>query len=188
MKTNFPLFLSSIFIFVSSSLWAQVPDNPKKLIGKLSLDYALLGSGDMHTVRMENALEYRVNPYFTPSVSLGIAKSDRGFYISSSMIQANANLFFSPFRNDKPNDFRIGVGFAGMRISDFLESAQYYENGQYSYSDYDFRQENTYGFNLILENNYQVSTHVLVGLRLNYQLFDSGDQLIGGGINLGFQI
>lgn len=188
MKHKTQFFLSFILVFVSASLFGQTATNDSRFIAKTSIDQALSGSGDMRLTRMENALEYRVNRYFTPSVSLAFAKSDQGVYLTTSMIQTNANLYFSPFRNDRKNDFRIGVGVSGMRVSSFNEDAQFYENGQYVYSEYEFRQENAYGFNVMLEDNYQIAPHILVGFRLAYQLYNSGDQIIGGGINLGIQI
>lgn len=188
MKIIQTLIFSLSFVFLSASLFAQSPTKSPKLIGKLSIDQALSGTGDMRLTRMENALEYRLNRYFTPSVSLAFAKSDLGVHLTTSMIQSNANMFFSPFRNNRNNDFRIGIGVSGMRVSNFFEKAAFYENGQYAYSEYEFRQENTYGFNLILEDNFQLSPHILLGFRLAYQLYESGDQIIGGGINLGIQI
>lgn len=181
-------FVNILILLGAASLNAQSPISSHRFMGKLSLEQGLAGTGDMTLIRMENALEYRLNRYFTPSVSLALAKSDRGYYLTTSLIQSNANIFFSPFGNDRRNDLRIGAGISGMRVSSFYENGRRFEAGQLVETTYAFDQANTYGFNVILEDNFRVSQHFFIGLQMSYQLFENGDQIIGGGLNIGIGI
>ncbi|MFK7920587.1 MAG: hypothetical protein AB8H47_01460 [Bacteroidia bacterium] len=188
MQLSKIVLFSILSVFMLTSLRAQTPLKEQKLIGKLSLELGLAGSGDMTLINMENALEYKLNRYFTPSLSLALARSDRGYYLTTSLIQTNANIFFSPFGNDGKNDFRIGAGISGMRVSNFYQSGTQFVTTQFVETIYTFEQLSTYGFNVILEDNFRVSEHIFVGLRMSYQLFENGDQIIGGGLNLGIGI
>jgi len=129
------------------------------------------GSGDFIFKTFENELNYRINNYFTMSPSFGFAKSDYGVYNLGSYLHGDMNFFVSPFKNNKFNDFRIGLG------ASFLEYSYSYEysrttlsNGE-EYSRYWFVTEKDFGLNLIFENTVRITPRLLVGLKAFTQMY-----------------
>lgn len=127
---------------------------------------SLLGSGDMRTVMFENEANCFINRFLATGISAGYGRSNQGVYESSSFIQGNANIFFSPFGNNKKNDFRIGTGLSFMNISDvYMESSEYL-NGSTLYMVYKFDNKNPFGVNIILEDTYSITEKLILGVKV----------------------
>jgi hypothetical protein len=149
---------------------------------------SLLGSGDMRTVMFENELNYFINNFFSTSISAGYGRSNSGVFETSSFVQGNLNIYISPFKNSKKNDFRIGTGMSYMNISDsYLESVNY-ENGIIIDEDYRFDNRNSIGINIILENTYSITDKIMLGLKLFTQPYKNGDINSGLMLKLGLKI
>lgn len=71
---------------------------------------ALLGTGDMHCLTVENEYNRRLNPYFRLGMALQTGNSENGVYLHSNFRQAGVNLQFSPFKNTGNHDLRFGAG------------------------------------------------------------------------------
>lgn len=149
---------------------------------------SLLGTGDMRTTMLESEFNYFMNTLFSSSISLGYGRSNDGVFETASFFQGNLNVYVSPFRNHKRNDFRIGTGVSYMNISDvYLESAEY-ANGVVVDEDYEFETRNTVGFNILLENTYSITEKFMIGLKLFTQPYENGDINTGAILKVGIKI
>lgn len=149
---------------------------------------SLLGSGDMNTFNYENELNYKLNPYFTSSLSINLGRSNNGVYETASFTQGNLNLFISPFRNDKRFDFRLGTGLTYYNISDAYRQSAYYEDGVLIDLDYIFDQRSSFGFNIIIENSYLLTNRLLGGFKLFTQPYFNGDINSGLLLKIGLKL
>ncbi len=137
--------------------------------------------------KIENELNYFINNFFSTSISAGYGRSNSGVFETSSFVQGNLNIYISPFKNSKKNDFRIGTGMSYMNISDaYLESVNY-ENGIID-EDYRFDNRNSIGINIILENTYSITDKIMLGLKLFTQPYKNGDINSGLMLKLGLKI
>lgn len=174
MKKQFVIF---IMLALASSAFAQ--QTPSKFELKLGLGTSLLGTGDMQTILMENELNYTLNQYFTSSASINFAKSNRGSYESSSYVQGNVNLFFSPFKNTGSHDLRLGTGLSYYSVSDTWQSQVFQDNGEWV-EHYGFQDRGAWGANGILEYGYAITDKLSLGAKAFLQVF--GNQDINTGV------
>jgi hypothetical protein len=171
-----------IFILsVSLSLALFSQENASKIDLRLGMGSSLVGSGDMLTTAFENELNYRINSRFAISPSIGIANSNYGVDDIAHYIQGNLNMFYSPFRNDKSMDFRIGLGASFLEYSSSYEYERYTLLNGKEYSRYDFPVEKSFGVNVILENTVKLSPRFLLGLKAFTQIYY-------GNINSGLMV
>lgn len=176
------LTLLTLLILVSHLKGQERQD---KIDIRIGSGISLLGTGDMTTLNIENEVNYKYNRLLSNSVSLQYGRSNSGVWKTASFIQGNLNIFISPFKNDRKNDFRIGTGLGYYMISDaYLESAEY-SNGQLVDEDYKFEIRNSFGINFILENTYSITDRFLIGLKLFTQPYFNGDINTGGLLKLG---
>lgn len=179
MKQLIPIIAAVCFGF---NAYAQ-ETNPEYDL-RFGVGTSLLGTGDMRTIMFENELNIKLNNYFTLGEGLGFAKSNYGVFEQASFIQLNSNIYISPFRNNRKNDFRLGTGLSWYSVSDVYQSSATYQNGQLVDSKHVFDKRNSIGFNLIIEHTYHVSENLLAGLKLFTQPYQNGD--INSGILLRF--
>jgi len=116
-----------------------------------------LGTGDMLTVMLENELNYFVNNFFSTSISIGYGRSNFGVFESTSFTQGNINIYISPFRNNKKNDFRVGTGISYMNTSDTFITSVTTVNGVVIEEQFGFETRSSRGMNIILENTYSIT-------------------------------
>jgi len=173
-------YIIIILFVIATQLNAQ--DNQKKFDIKFGVGISLLGTGDMTTINFENELNYKISQYFSTSFTLNYGRSNSGVYETSSYFQGNLNIFISPFKNSRKNDFRIGTGFSIMNISDSYYFSQDSGAGTGQTSPYNFDKRNSYGFNIIIEDTYSIKDRYLIGLKLFTQPYTNGD--INSGILL----
>jgi len=171
-------YLTIILLVTAIQINAQ--DIQKKIDVRFGVGVSLLGTGDMTTINFENEVNYKLNKNFATSLTLNYGKSISGIYQSSSYIQGNVNIFFSPFKNSRKNDFRIGTGFSIMNISDSC----YWEQS----SPYHYNKRNSSGFNIIIEDTYLVTKKMLIGLKLFNQPYLNGDINSGILLKCGFKL
>ena len=170
MKTS--IFL--ILLLFSIPLFAQ--EENRNFDIRFGVGRTILGSGDMITLTFENELNYKINPYFTTALSLNYGRSNYGVFETASYVQGNLNLYLSPFKNTKRNDFRVGTGISLYQVSDaYLVSASYDSRGNLIEADYDFDERSSYGYSIILEDTYTIKTRFLIGLKLFTQPYFNGD-------------
>ena len=173
----------ALLILISTSILAQNPSvkNDKKFDFRFGSGWSLLGTGDYNCITFENELNYRLSRYFTTSASIGLGHSfaeasSSGF---SAYFEGNLNIFISPFRNNRINDFRIGGGLSVYNVYDnYLQSVHYVDG--IHYKDYYTRKETALGWTLIFEDTFAVNDKLLIGAKAFIQPFFNGD------INSGF--
>ena len=174
-------FIIILFV-IATQLNAQ--DNQKKFDAKFGLGVSLLGTGDMTTLNFENEINFKISQYFSTSFTLNYGRSNSGIYETSSFIQGNLNIFISPFKNNKKNDFKIGTGFSMMNISDSYYLEPECGVGIEQSTPYHFDKRNSSGFNIIIEDTYSIKEKYLIGLKLFTQSYFNED--LNSGILLKF--
>lgn len=147
---------------------------------------ALLGSGDMWAHQLDVEFNQTFSPLFTYGFSAALGRSNSGVYETASFFQTNANIFLSPFRNDRQNDFRIGTGLSYNWVSDAFIQSRQFDQGQVVSETIIFDQRNTLGVNIIIENTFSISEQLLLGLKLFSQPYFNGD--INSGVLLKFGV
>lgn len=188
---NLNLFMKNIiiifiFLFISISLNAQKSNSGFDY--RFGIGNSFLGTGDMLGVMYENEINYSINNYLSSGISLGYGKSDYGASETASFLQYNLNVFFSPFKNNKRNDFRVGMGLSYLKISDAYMSSASWTNNQLIDTDYVFDLRISYGCNFIIENSYSITDKFLLGLKLYTQPYFNGDINSGILLKLGVRL
>ena len=176
------LVLLTTLMFLGIICKAQ--ESASKLDVRLSFGTSLLGTGDMQTLMIENELNLKLSKYWAVSGGLAYAKSNNGVFEQASFIQANTNIYISPFKNDGNNDFRLGTGLSWYGVSDVHLSSATYKNDQFFYKEYKFDNRKSIGLNVIIEHTYLLTAKSMIGIKLFSQPYQNGD--INSGILLKF--
>jgi len=176
-----------LFIFLALSfnpfnLSAQ--NNEQDFDVRFGISRTILGTGDMSTLGFDTELNYRINPYLTASTSVGYGKSTGGIFLTTSYLQGNFNVFVSPLKNIKINDFRVGTGLSVMSVSDVYIGMIFTDGFQREIIEYDDR--TTVGFNIMIENTYAINDKYLIGAKIFTQPYLNGD--INSGILIKFGV
>lgn len=182
MKKTVILFI----VFVSGlSLMAQV--NTHKFDFKIGTGIGLMGSGDLTALCFENELNYKLNSYITTSVSVGIGRTPKDIYRHNDYLLGSLNLFISPFKNTRRNNFRIGGGYTLINETCVYDQHMYDHMLNGTFTEERYNSELEYmtrivsGFSMILENEYMISSKFLIGGKL----FITGGKSEGGVISGG---
>ena len=128
---------------------------------KFGCGFGFMGSGDMITLSMENELNYKINNFFTVAGSFGYGKGERGVHLHTAYTMGSINVFVSPFRNNKRNSFRIGGGASIFNHTNVYMKSWDEEHG----FTYDLFRKRTTGFNVILEDEQRIGSHLLIGVK-----------------------
>jgi len=180
------------FILIAITVLISFIGNAQDIKSRVDLRFgigtSLLGTGDMQTIMFDNEVNMKLNSYFTLGGGLGYGKSDNGVFLQASFVQLNANIYISPFKNSRRNDFRIGTGPSWYSVSDVYQSSARYQNGQLVDAEYEFDKRSSIGFNLIIENTYLIKEKYLLGLKLFTQPYLNGDINSGILLKLGVNI
>jgi hypothetical protein len=179
MKRLIFIFLLCPFAFIS----AQQSSNCFDI--RIGAGGSFLGTGDMFALTVENELNYKINHFIATSTSLNFGKSDYGVFKSASFYQGNINIFLSPFKNTKQNDFRIGAGVSYWDVSDAWEESSIYVDNRFYYT-YIFERNQSYGLNLIIENTYKINNHYIVGIKAFTQNYTNSSMNSGILIKIGY--
>ena len=197
------IFLTSIVLFFLGIFLSFSQDKISKLDVRFGIgtsQWSDLYFPEISTIAIaiENEINYKFSKYFAISGSLnysfGIPKRiEYGFEQSKNLyeniagfFQISSIIFYSPFKNNKKNDFRVGVGPVWI-------NANIYEH----FEDYlcstcipvqspirtNIRKANTLAANFIIEDSYTIKEQFIVGLKLYYQPNLSG--LNGFNENIG---
>lgn len=179
------LFTTLLVLSILGGVHAQ---QSPKLDLRIGMGSSFLGTGDIRTSMMENELNYTFNNYLTISGSLAYAKGGfGGLYASSAtFLQSNANVFISPFKNSKQNDFRLGTGVSYYDVSHAYTAATFLIDGELQEVNYKLENRTSIGLNIIVENSYAITDKFIIGLKLFTQPYKNGD--INSGVLLKFGI
>ncbi|WP_338396693.1 outer membrane beta-barrel protein [Persicobacter psychrovividus] len=148
-----------ILALITMSFLAHAQDS--KFDIRMGGGWSFIGSGDYHQSMFESELNYKSNHYFAFSAGFAFSQSyTAAVSTNGSMLQLNGNAFISPFKNNRRNDFRIGLGLSNIWItsgSDLPKNDNSFYNTQ---SD-----RTSLGANLILENTFAINDHFLIGIK-----------------------
>lgn len=136
-------------------------------------------------ILFENELNYFLNNKFSSSVNLNFAKGGNNSGEAASFIQGNMNVFLSPFRNSRRNDFRIGIGLSYYSLSYSLFSDA---GNSYDQRDYENWNEKSIGLNVIMENTYSISSKSLIGIKFIRQWYANNYRHFAILLKYGFRI
>lgn len=164
-----------IFFVLLSTLSVKAQIEGKRIDIRFGLGASIFGTGNVIVDMYEAELNRKFSNYFTLAVTGAFGKVGEGEFNTSAFTQSNVNAFISPFRNNRRNDFRIGIGFSSLDISStHLEWASY-ENG--ILKDYKTTTSKcyTFGGNIILENTYSVTERFMLGIKVFTQPYLNGD-------------
>jgi hypothetical protein len=176
-----------VSITILLSMYANAQNIDKKFDFRFGTGTSLLGTGDMRTIMFENEINYQFTKYCTFSCSVGNGWSDSGVYESASFFQGNMNIFLSPFKNNRKNDFRIGTGLSYMNISDvYVESTEWID-GKGMVEGFTIERRNSFGFNFIIEDSYTISERFIIGIKIFTQPY-FGDINSGVLFKIGLKI
>ena len=179
------LLITLTFIMLSLTAFSQQTSSRFDL--RFGVGASVLGTGDMRTLMLENELNYFISNSFASSVSLGYGKSNNGVFETASFVQGNLNIYFSPFKNNKRNDFRIGTGLTYYNVSDASMRSSEYVNGVLR-QEHVFEDRNSVGANIILENTYSITEKLRVGIKAFTQPYENGDMNSGILLKLGIKL
>ena len=133
-----------------------------KLDVKFGTGFGFMGSGDMLTLSFENELNFKINNYLTAAASLGYGKGEVGVHDHTAYTMGSVNVFVSPFRNNKRNNFRIGGGASLFNHTNVYTKSWNETDG----SVYEFYRHKTTGFNVIIEDEQRIGSHLLLGAKV----------------------
>lgn len=178
----------SLFTALVLVLSVNAQDAERNIDLRFGLGSSLLGTGDMLTLMVENELNVNLNEYFVVAGGLGFGRSHNGVFEQASFVQTNANIYFSPFKNSRVNDFRIGTGLSWYTVADTYQISAVYQDGVLVDADYVFDQRNSFGLNVVIENTYSITDKFMMGIKLFTQPYQNGDINSGGMLKFGVKI
>jgi len=162
-----------ILFTIATQLNAQ--NIQKKFDFKFGVGISFLETVNMATINFENEINYQISQYFSTSFTLNYGRSNFGVDKTSSYIQGNLNIFISPFKKNRKNNFRIGSGVSIMNISDSYHYTQVCAVGIEQTPPYHFDKRNSSGFNIIIEDTYSIKDRYLIGMKFFIQPYINGD-------------
>lgn len=155
------------------------------------------------TLGFENEMNYKINSYFSTSVGVNYGRGDSrvDYYnhilIHNDYLLGSLNIFISPFRNNKKNNFRIGAGFSYLNLNvtdsnenttdnttDFWPMSVPYTSYSPSYT---LEKINSGMYNVIIEDEQLVFSNYLIGGKLYFSADGRhfGQMMIGCLLKLG---
>lgn len=181
--TNAVLFLSTYLILIkmvgavllsllANAAFAQYIDSSTVDI-KVGLGPSYLKTGTILIGKAEIELTKKWNTYISQAVSVSGGYGDVQFYdkyASASQTafttHVDANIFLSPFGNNRYDNFKLGTGFSVMYISE-----------KYPFQNIYLPPPNrvSLGYNLIIENEVAVSRKYLIGVKAIMQSYLNKD-------------
>ncbi|BDC99259.1 hypothetical protein [Persicobacter psychrovividus] len=180
MKKTFLLSILCITAF-----FTQAQDS--KFDFRFGTGWTFTNSGDDYFIMIENEVNYKATPYFAFSGSLGFGQNTQVGATTNtygSFYQVNTNAYFSPFKNNKQNDFRLGVGLGHI----WERSGNYYYSPSPSDQPVLDYAKNNFVANFILENTYQLNDRFSLGAKIFTQMHDTNNGFHSGAmIKVGYK-
>lgn len=187
MKINLLLTMAAIFSLGNATITAQELRN--KLDIRFGLGPSLHGTGDFTLPNLETELNYKFSKLFTVTLSAQTARVAYD-YNQCSFAGIHSNLLFSPFNNQRKNNFRVGGGIAYYGVSHVWMSSAYYTppNPNPSKVEYEIEKRKSLGFNLVIEDDFTIRPNVILGAKLFTTPYFNGDINSGILFKVGFKI
>lgn len=155
---------------------------------KLNSGWGFLGDGDLPTLSLENEFTYNINHYFSTSFIFGIGRNIETSHAHSDYLFGSFDMYISPFKNNKRNNFKIGGGYSYIDVSNTYVMIRFYENGE-KYDFYDYYPNRQHAFNIVIDNEFKINSRFMIGLKA-YTIGnnDQGGILTGISFKLGVSL
>lgn len=160
------------FILLTNTSSAQYIDSSTVDI-KFGLGPSYLKTGTILIGKAEVELTRKWNSYISQSVSVSGGYGDVKVYDkyasahqTAFTAHIDANIFLSPFRNNRYNNFKLGTGFSVMYIAENYPIQNIYLPPPKRVS---------LGYSLILENEVSLSRKYLIGVKAIMQAYLNKD-------------
>jgi hypothetical protein len=182
-----------IFITFLPFLWLlaqqKQQDYSNKFDLKIGVGIGFITWGDLLGVCFENELNYKINKYFTAAASFGIGRNIANSHDASEdhndYLQGSVNIFVSPFRNNRRNNFKIGAGYTFIHQT---TAYAWYTNLVDNYKLYTKDKRFDHCFNVIIEDEFKITPRLMIGAKLfltgNLNI-KQGAEMWGGLIKFG---
>lgn len=150
------LFLLSLIFFATN---AQTKD--KKVDIRLGAGMTYIDkNSSIPTFEVET--NRKLTPYFAVGASIAFGRDAADKFNMTSFEKVQLNLFVSPFKNNRRNDFRIGAGIGYFDIAGYQAIGMLFdpkETKHYSYKN------SSFGFNFSAENSYMLTDRFFIGIK-----------------------
>jgi len=174
--------LITLVAIITTNLIAQ--ENSSKFDYKLGTGISIMGSGDLFVLSFENELNYKLTNYISTSLGIGIGRSVQTIDRNNNYLLGGLNLFVSPFRNDKKNNFKFGLGYT--LINESVTYKVYITNPNNVWPIHNYYSNVLNCFNVIIEDEKKITSKYLIGGKLFMTAgIKEGGVLIGGMLKLG---
>lgn len=169
-----------LIIVISILTISALSSQNSKFSYHLNTGWGFLGDGDLPALSLENELTYNIDHYFSTSVILGIGRNLVTEHAQSDYLLGSLDLYISPFKNNRRNNFKLGGGYSYIDISNTYVIVRYYDNGT-KYDFYDYYTNRQHAFNITVEDEFKINSRYMVGIKA--YIIGNKDQ---GGILSGF--
>ena len=184
-------FIFTVIVIMSSlNILAQEYSN--KFDFKTGTGLAFIGYGDGIIYSFENELNYKINNYFSTAVSIGLGRGgnivEEAFESGSQgdYFLGSISVFFSPFKNNKRHNFKLGGGYSFFNFTQVYVGGLYHQTREKTY-DYFGVSDNL--FNIILEYEYRINSRFMIGGKLfTAATYSGGADVTGGLIKFGIAL
>ena len=150
--------------------------------------YILMGTGDMSGLVIDTELDFELSRRFSVGGGLAFAKTDSGVFEQASFFRLNSLLHYTPFGNATRNRFRLAAGPAFYSVSDVRLVSSETVNGVLVDADHVFESRTAFGWNFAVEDDLVVSKRLLLGLKLFFESYASGDVNVGALVRVGYRL
>lgn len=169
------------FLLSLNLLFSQVDNN--KFNYSIGFGSVLAGKGNLLTI-VENQINYNLNNYFSLSLNVDNGRSFGYSDEVNDFFQFGSNIFISPLKNIRQNNLKIGLGLA--EINETVTNKVFvYNNTKYE-KFYNVVKNASIGYNFIIEYEYKINSHYLIGGKLfTTGKFSDRSLFVGGLIKFG---
>jgi len=180
-----------LLLFISSLFCSQLSGQSKSKNSSFKLEIgggiSLLGTGDISMSGIVVELDYLLNKRLELSSNLTLARGQTNrVTFSSGMTQSNFNLQAILMNVGNKYELKIGGGLSYISYDSVrARSGSTDSSGVFVVSEYAIREENSFGYNLLIENIYKFSKAYSIGIVIFGQNYFSGDTNFGGNLKLG---
>lgn len=178
------IFLLSLFCSQLSGQSIRSNSNFKFEIGA---GISLFGTGDITMTGVVIELDYLLNNKLEVSSNLTLARGQTNrITFSSGMTQSNLNLQVVLVNLGNKYILKTGGGLSYINYDSVrARSGSTDSSGVFIVSEYAIRDENSFGYNVLIENIYKFSKSYSIGISFFGQNYFSDDTNFGGNLKLG---
>ena len=154
---------------------------------KFGVGNGFFDPGDNSMIILETEVSNKWNRYIANSISLNYGTMYRGISESLSQFHADMNFLFSPFKNNKRSNFKLGTGISYLYVDEVAFLSSRFENGV-QIIEYDFSKRSSIGTHFIIEHEISITPRHLLGFKASYYSYKSGDSISGISVKFGVKL